>query len=63
MDKAEDDYQGYWERAEQTLFAAMLKSESVLSKGCEIYERELAVIREDIESIEDILEKLARTRL
>lgn len=62
MNKAEDDYQGYWERAEQTLFASMLKSESVLGKACEIYERELKVIREDLETIEAIMEQLARSR-
>lgn len=62
MNKAEDDYQGYWERAEQTLFASMLKSESVLGKACDIYERELKVIREDLETIEEIMEQLARSR-
>lgn len=62
MNKAEDDYQGYWERAEQTLMASLSKSEAVLSKACDIYERELAVIREDLQTIENVLEELSRYR-
>ena len=58
LEKAEDDYQGYWERAEQTVLASLKKSESILTKAAEIYRKELDAIKEDREEINHILEEL-----
>lgn len=62
MDKAEDDYQGYWERAEQTLFASLLRSDQVLAKAEEIYRKELLAIGEDLDVLRKVLEDLERMR-
>ncbi|MFP5527625.1 hypothetical protein ACLGL1_03970 [Peptococcus simiae] len=62
MDKAEDDYQGYWVRAEQTLQAALEQSDLVLAKVTDIFEREMDVIGKDLQTIDDILEELQMNR-
>lgn len=62
MDKAEEDYQGYWERAEKSLIVSLQKSDTAYAKVAEIFERELRVIGEDIETINSILEDLKLNR-
>ena len=62
MDKAEDDYQGYWVRAEKTLQAALDKSDVTLGKVADVFERELEVIAEDLQTIDGILEELKMNR-
>ena len=62
MDKAEDDYQGYWIRAEKTLQAALDKSDVTLGKVADVFERELEVIAEDLQTIDGILEELKMNR-
>ncbi len=62
MDKAEEDYQGYWERAEKSLIVSLQKSDTAYGKVAETFERELKVIREDIETIDSILEELKLNR-
>ena len=62
LEKAESDYQGYWERAENTMMASLEQSESFLAKAENIYAKELAVIRQDKEELEEILEHLKRYR-
>ncbi|MFP5522123.1 hypothetical protein [Peptococcus simiae] len=62
MDKAEDDYQGYWVRAEKTLQAALEQSDLVLAKVTDIFEREMDVISKDLQTIDDILEELQMNR-
>lgn len=62
MDKAEDDYQGYWVRAEKTLQAALEQSDLVLAKVTDIFEREMDVIGKDLQTIDDILEELKMNR-
>lgn len=62
LEKAESDYQGYWERAENTMMASLEQSESFLAKAEDIYAKELDVIRQDKEELEEILEHLKRYR-
>lgn len=62
MDKAEEDYQGYWERAEKSLIVSLEKSDTAYAKVADTFERELKVIHEDIETIDDILEELKLNR-
>lgn len=62
MEKAEEDYQGYWERAEQTLQAAFQKADTILEKAADIYQRELDVLKEDLATIDGILEELRLNR-
>ena len=62
LEKAESDYQGYWERAEHTVMASLEQSESILAKAEDIYKKELDVIKQDREEIEEILESLKRHR-
>lgn len=60
LEKAEIDYQGYWERAENTVMASLEQSESILLKAAEIYRKELEVIRQDRDELNEILEHLKR---
>lgn len=62
LNKAEDDYQGYWERAEQTLMASLWRSDQVLEKAVDIYKKELLAIGEDLQVLREILEDLSRRR-
>lgn len=62
LEKAESDYQGYWERAENTVMASLEQSESILAKAEEIYKKELDVIKQDKEEIEEILDDLKRRK-
>lgn len=58
MDKAEEDYQGYWERAEKTLLVSYEKSDRVFEKSVEVFEKELTMLQDDIETLKDILSEL-----
>lgn len=60
LEKAEIDYQGYWERAENTVMASLEQSESILMKAAEIYRKELEVIRQDRDELSEILDHLKR---
>lgn len=60
LEKAENDYQGYWERAENTVMASLEQSESVLGKAADIYQKELAAIRQDKEELDEILTHLKK---
>lgn len=62
LEKAEIDYQGYWERAENTVMASLEQSESILTKAADIYRKELEVIRQDRDELSEILEHLKRYR-
>lgn len=62
LEKAEIDYQGYWERAENTVMASLEQSESILTKAAEIYRKELEVIRQDRDELSEILDHLKRYR-
>lgn len=62
LNKAEMDYEGYWERAERTLKASYEKSEVILGKACDIYQKELDAIEEDLATIKDILNELSLKR-
>ncbi|MEE0510168.1 MAG: hypothetical protein UDG94_02940 [Peptococcaceae bacterium] len=60
LEKAENDYQGYWERAENTVMASLEQSESILGKAADIYQKELATIRQDKEELDEILHHLKK---
>lgn len=60
LEKAENDYQGYWERAENTVMASLEQSESILGKAADIYQKELATIRQDKEELDEILTHLKK---
>lgn len=62
LEKAEIDYQGYWERAENTVMASLEQSESILTKAADIYRKELEVIRQDRDELSEILDHLKRYR-
>ena len=62
LEKAEIDYQGYWERAENTVMASLEQSESILTKAEEIYRKELEVIRQDRDELSEIIDHLKRYR-
>lgn len=62
LDKAEDDYEGYWERAEKHLEASHIKSLTILNKAVDIYKKELNAIKEDMQTLEDILRELEINR-
>lgn len=62
MEKAEEDYQGYWERAEKTLLVSYEKSDRALEKGAEIFEKELALVKMDMETLEEIITDLKNKR-
>ena len=61
-ERAEHDYEGYWERAERTVLVSYERSASILSVACELYERELNVIRKDLEELNTILHDLKLKR-
>lgn len=60
LEKAENDYQGYWERAEHTVIASLEQSESILAKAADIYRKELLAIHQDKEELDEILEHLKK---
>lgn len=56
--RAAEDYEGYWERAERTVLVSLQRSESILHKACDLYERELDVIRKDLHTLKTIIKDL-----
>lgn len=60
--KAEEDFEGYWVRADNTVINALNTADSVLGKAADIYKKELEFIHEDKEEIERILEQLRLSR-